>query len=73
MAQRYESWGRVHKHRHQICRLVWRSEAIDLSRFDAPILPFGLGRSYGDSCLNDGGYLLDTTSLDRFIAFDPVK
>lgn len=33
-------------------------------------LPYGNGRSYGDSCLNDGGVLLDARGLDRFIAFD---
>ena len=36
------------------------------------VLPYGMGRSYGDSCLNDGGALLDTRGLDRFIAFDPL-
>jgi len=34
-------------------------------------LPFGNGRSYGDSCLNEGGVLLDARGLNRFIAFDP--
>jgi FAD/FMN-containing dehydrogenase len=34
-------------------------------------LPYGNGRSYGDSCLNDGGLLLDARGLDRFIAFNP--
>jgi FAD/FMN-containing dehydrogenase len=34
------------------------------------VLPFAQGRSYGDSCLNDRGVLLDTVSLRRFIAFD---
>lgn len=33
-------------------------------------LPFGNGRSYGDSCRNEGGTLLLTRGLDRFIAFD---
>jgi FAD/FMN-containing dehydrogenase len=36
------------------------------------MLPYGNGRSYGDSCLNDHGLLLDMRSLDRMIAFDPV-
>ena len=35
-----------------------------------PVLPYGQGRSYGDSCLNDGGTLLRTGGLDRFIALD---
>jgi FAD/FMN-containing dehydrogenase len=34
------------------------------------LLPYACGRSYGDSCLNDGGALLDVSALDRLIAFD---
>ena len=33
-------------------------------------LAFGNGRSYGDSCLNSTGQLIDTKNLDRFILFD---
>jgi FAD/FMN-containing dehydrogenase len=35
-------------------------------------LPYGNGRSYGDSCLNPDGNLLHVRGLDRFIAFDPA-
>ncbi|WFB35081.1 FAD-binding oxidoreductase [Kiritimatiellota bacterium B12222] len=34
------------------------------------VLPYGLGRSYGDSCLNDKGTLLLTRGMDRWISFD---
>src|SRR5437899_12628324 len=34
------------------------------------MLAYGQGRSYGDCCLNDGGKLLRTAGLDRFISFD---
>lgn len=34
------------------------------------LLPFGNGRSYGDVCLNEGGALLRTRRIDRFISFD---
>lgn len=34
------------------------------------VLPYGNGRSYGDSCLNTGGVLIDCRGLDRFISFD---
>ncbi len=37
------------------------------------MLPYGNGRSYGDSCLNVGAALLPTRSLDRFIALDLEK
>jgi FAD/FMN-containing dehydrogenase len=32
-----------------------------------------MGRSYGDACLNDGGTLLVTKGLDRFISFDETS
>src|SRR5207237_357169 len=35
-----------------------------------PRLAVGQGRSYGDVCLNDGGTVLTTGRLDRFISFD---
>ena len=35
-----------------------------------PALPFGLGRSYGDSCLLDGGRMIDASGLDRIESLD---
>lgn len=32
--------------------------------------PRGLGRSYGDAALNEGGRVLELTRLDRYLAFD---
>ena len=34
-------------------------------------LPYGNGRSYGDSCLNPGQGVLDCRGLDKYIAWDP--
>lgn len=48
----------------------WRSVVPDFAAIETSVLPFGQGRSYGDSCLNAGGVLLDTASLSRFMAFD---
>ena len=31
----------------------------------------GLGRSYGDCAINAGGQVVRTTSMDRFLSFDP--
>ncbi len=50
--------------------LRWRSEIAPLSIPAERLLPYACGRSYGDSCLNDGGALIDVTGLDRMIAFD---
>ena len=65
----YASWGRYPKsspaaifHRH------WQDEA--LPEGETSLLPFGNGRSYGDSCLNNGGALLDMRGLNRILSFD---
>ncbi len=69
--KRYESWTRYPKINHQtVVPLHWRDELPDFARFDKKILPFGYGRSYGDSCLNENGILVDATGLNQFIAFD---
>jgi FAD/FMN-containing dehydrogenase len=47
-----------------------RNETPDFQALGGPLLPFGYGRSYGDSCLNEGGVLIDTTPLRQFITFD---
>lgn len=65
------SWGRYPVARHsRVIPVTWRDELPSLAQISEPILAFGCGRSYGDSCLNDGGALLVTTGLDRFIAWD---
>lgn len=68
----YESWGRFPRVEQNAIPLHWRDEAELPALADAaPLLPHGLGRSYGDSCLNEGGTLLVTRGLSRFLAFDP--
>ncbi|AMJ61859.1 FAD-binding oxidoreductase [Bosea sp. PAMC 26642] len=39
-------------------------------RSQAPVLAYGNGRSYSDSCLNDGGTLIEARALDAILAFD---
>lgn len=69
--KRYESWGRYPRvRRQQAVPVLWRSDPPELAALDGPVLPFGCGRSYGDSCLNEGGVLLDTGPLNRFMEFD---
>ncbi|GAB4545922.1 MAG: FAD-binding oxidoreductase [Anaerolineae bacterium] len=68
----YQSWGRYPKAKQQRARHVfWQNDLIDFSDVEGTVLPYGLGRSYGDSCLNEGGTLLITTPLNRFLEFNP--
>lgn len=64
-----QSWGRYPRTRQELVTVSDRHRA--LPALERPALPYGNGRSYGDSCLNDQGVLLQTRGLDRFIAFDP--
>ncbi|HEX7036342.1 MAG TPA: FAD-binding oxidoreductase [Pseudomonadales bacterium] len=68
----YQSWGRYPASRPaRAWRMRWRDERLPACR--EAMLPYGNGRSYGDSCLNDAGVLLDTRGLDRFIHFDRTQ
>ena len=71
MQKLYESWGRYPNAVHTILPFHWRNDLLNLPD-SASVLPFGLGRSYGDSCLNDGQALIPTRNLRRFISFDPA-
>ena len=64
------SWGHYPTARHSRVIPVRRDETPVLTNLQEHVLPFGCGRSYGDSCLNDGGALLLTTELDQIISLD---
>ena len=71
----YRSWGCTPATAAHAFKPAW-SEALfpegEKNQGDS-WLPFGNGRSYGDSCLNRTGTLIDTRALDRFISFDHEK
>lgn len=58
----------------RVARPSFRDELDGLldagSRGPHGVLASGLRRSYGDSCINDDGALIDMTALDRFVSFD---
>ncbi|MEQ1698342.1 MAG: FAD-binding oxidoreductase [Hyphomicrobiaceae bacterium] len=72
MTTAFQSWGRVVRASHEIKHPRFRDEIASLmtSPVGAGSLAVGLGRSYGDSCLNPGGRLIAMTALDRLIALD---
>jgi FAD/FMN-containing dehydrogenase len=65
------AWGRLSADLHQVEPLIDpRSIHETLFNLKGLGLPHGMGRSYGDVCLNPGGTLWLTTALDRFHSFD---
>lgn len=72
MRKDFLSWGRVHRYSHCIQRLNWVQDVPDYSMAKT-WLPFGLGRSYGDSCLNEDEGLLSLRALNRLMSFDQEK
>jgi L-gulonolactone oxidase len=66
------AWGRTTRRRQRIARPRFVDELDDIfgDEGSASLLPVGMRRSYGDSCLNTAGQLVDMGGLDRFIAFD---
>src|SRR5271167_3637886 len=71
--KRIVSWGRYPKtaHRH-VHKPAWNDQLPEILDAAAPrsLLPYGLGRSYGDSCLNAGRELIDCRRLNRILGFD---
>jgi len=69
----FTSWGRIHRKTYPAGHPRYRDEIEPLlsTRNARAMLAVGLGRSYGDSVLNDGGCLINMTALDRIISFDP--
>lgn len=67
------SWGCYPKAAHlHVHKPAWNDQLPQILQAAAPgsLLPYGLGRSYGDSCLNAGRELIDCRRLNRFLAFD---
>ena len=62
------AWGKLRPARATVCTPAWPPAALP---GPGPLLAYGLGRSYGDSCLLDGGTMIETRFLDRIRAFDP--
>ncbi len=65
MAQTTNSWGRIDPRQRHLLPL-----SKDALHEDWTWLPFGNGRSYGDSCHNDLGTLVQAPRHDTISAFD---
>lgn len=67
-------WGLFPNYPQEPYRVFWRSDLpsalTDLARSKTTTLPFGNGRSYGDSCLAASDHVLSMRDLDRIIHAD---
>lgn len=69
----YRSWGRLNKSNSTDIRLHWPEFDFGTHDGSQSFLPYGVGRSYGDSCENEGNKLLCCAGLNRFAAFDSSR
>ena len=69
MVMRVSSWGRLNAEPHHVLPLnsAGHVPPPDAGQF---ALPYGMGRSYGDVCLNPGGALWLTQGADHWLKFD---
>lgn len=68
----YRAWGYIPDAVQRAESPGWRSDLSGRlqSSSNTSVLPFGNGRSYGDSCLSSMGVLIHSQQLDRFISFN---
>ena len=64
------SWGRLGCFEHDILALSDRHQVATQLKNSRAGIAYGMGRSYGDVCLNPDGLLWQTTGLDRYISLD---
>lgn len=64
------SWGRLTKQPHDVLALTPATASASLPLATQPAIPFGMGRSYGDTALNAGGPVWATSNLDSLSGFD---
>lgn len=64
------SWGRLEQAEHDVRFLTDRNQVLTQLKNTTNGIAYGMGRSYGDVCLNPNGISWQTRGLNRFIAFD---
>jgi L-gulonolactone oxidase len=67
------SWGRVLTAVQDVREPAFVDQVAQQFNPGITVLAHGLGRSYGDVCLNDGGILIQMHRLDRILSVDWVQ
>ena len=75
MIKKYLSWGRYPNYPQNPHKVYWlkeiHNELENIRNNDvSTVLPFGNGRSYGDSCLAASDHILDLSDMNQMIDFD---
>jgi FAD/FMN-containing dehydrogenase len=65
-----QSWGRLEAAEHTVLPIHTREQALSVIPNSPSAIAHGMGRSYGDVCLNPHGTLWSTSQLDRLLNFD---
>ena len=73
MERHARSWGRIDFGPQRELGQWHRSDPLPALEAGETMLPRGCGRSYGDSCMNAGGAVVNARGMDRFIAFDAQR
>lgn len=72
MEQSFDSFGRIDRRQRRFLPLdMLEADFAGALPEGASLLPFGNGRSYGDSCHNDAGFLAPMQARRRILQFDP--
>lgn len=64
------SWGRIFEVNSECFELQDQFQAINQIKSTNAMIPYGMGRSYGDVCLSKEGAIYKTPKMDRFINFN---
>jgi FAD/FMN-containing dehydrogenase len=72
--KRYESWGRYPPSSpKKVVSIKKGGQNLPFGEYEESLLAYGQGRSYGDTCLNNGGILIDTSLLSDILSFDSER
>jgi len=67
----YRSWAYIPEDKQSAKTPQWVADVYaNVVDSQVSVLAYGAGRSYGDSCINTDGDLIDTQQLRHFISFD---
>lgn len=75
ISERLTGWGRSSHGTSTVAEPQSEDEILQWLRLhpDEPLLARGAGRSYGDTALNTGGFVMRTTAMSKIHSFDPVS